>query len=186
MKYCDGNPTFDAGRSMFGVHGIKSRILIFMVPMRIVCFVVPLIVTFLLAACGPGDTPEDEVRLFVKAGEKAAEARDIGALKELVSERYGDDHQRTRRDIIAIAARYFLTNKNIHVFSRIDNLLFPEADKAELVLYVAMTGRNVSDLDALLNMQADLYRFDMKLVRENKEWQLVSAEWRSAEADDFF
>jgi len=144
------------------------------------------VISCLFSACGPGDSPEEQVRLYVKAGEDAAEARNVGAIKTLISEKYSDAHRRSRREIIAIAARYFLSNKNIHIFTRIGELTFPEPDKAELLLYVAMTGQNVSDLDALLNMQADLYRFDMHLVRENKKWQLISAEWRPASPNDFF
>ena len=49
-----------------------------------------------------------------------------------------------------------------------------------------MTGQNVSDLDALLNMQADLYLFDMELVLENDEWKLLKADWRPAKGEVFF
>lgn len=139
-----------------------------------------------LCACSQGDSPEEQVRLYVKTGEEAAEARDIGSMKKLISENYSDERGRTRREIVAIAARYFFSNKNIHIFTRIGELTFPEEERALLQLFVAMTGQNVSDLDALLNMQADLYRFDMELALEDKEWKLIRAQWRQAGPDDFF
>jgi hypothetical protein len=140
----------------------------------------------LLAACGSGDTPEEQVKLFVAAGEGAVESRDIGDIKALISEKYGDDHDRTRRDLVALSARYIYANKNIHLLTRIGELTFPSEDSALLRLYVAMTGQNVSDLDALLNMQADLYLFEMELVREDKEWKLLKADWQRARGEDFF
>ena len=140
----------------------------------------------ILTACGGGDTPEEQVKKYVAAGEEAAEERDLGGIKELIAEEYSDSHGRTRRDIVALTARYFYSQKNIHILTRISELSFPEEDRAILQVYVAMTGQNVSDLDALLNMRADLYRFDLELVRVDKEWKLQSGDWRRARSEDFF
>ena len=147
-----------------------------------------LLVSFLLltTSCGGGDTPEEQVKKFVKAGEETVEAREIGGVKDLISKGYSDKHGRTRRDLVALTARYIYANKNIHLLTRIGELSFPEENKASMQLFVAMTGQNVSDLDSLLNMQADLYRFDMELVQEDNEWKLYKAEWQSASGKDFF
>lgn len=140
----------------------------------------------LLSGCGREDSPEKEIERFVAAGKEAAEARRPGELKELISEGYLDDQGRTRRDIVALAARYFYANRNIHLLTRIDELLFPAPDRARLRLYAAMAGQNVSDLDALLNMKADLYRFDLELSRGTDGWQVVRAQWRPAGLEEFF
>ncbi|HBI14456.1 MAG TPA: hypothetical protein DDY20_02895 [Desulfobulbaceae bacterium] len=145
-----------------------------------------LLALFFLAACGPGDSPEEQVRQYVAAAEAAVEARNLGGLKELITEQYQDEQGRTRRDIVAIAARYLYANKNIHVLTRIEGLAVSAPGQARLTVYAALTGQNVSDLDALLNMQADLYRFDLELVRMDGEWQLLRAEWRPARGEDFF
>ncbi len=150
------------------------------------------VVTVILAAlvlscsCGQEDSPEEQIRRYVRAGEDAAEGRDIRAVRKLISERYGDEQGRTRQDIVAITARYFFSSKNIHIFTRIGELTFPDRDRANLLLYVAMAGQNISDLDAFLNMQGDLYRFDLVLGLEDDEWKLFSAGWRRAGAEDFF
>ena len=140
----------------------------------------------LVVACGPGDSPEEQVRIFVEAGEEAVESRKISSVKKLISDQYKDPAMRTKRDIVVLMARYLYMNKNIHLLTRIDQLNFPQPDIARFHLYVAMTGQNVSDLDSLLNMQADLYRFDIELVLEEKEWKLYNADWRPAKSTDFF
>ena len=145
-----------------------------------------LLALFSLAACGTRDSPEEQVRQYVAAAEAAAENRSIEDLKALIAEAYRDDQGRTRRDLVALAARYLYINKNIHVLTRIEELTFPAPEQARLALYAALTGQNVSDLDALLNMQADLYRFDLELVRSDGEWQLMRADWRPAKGEDFF
>lgn len=157
---------------------------IFTQPIRVI-FAILIFVCF-FTACGKDDTPEEQIRQYVESGEKAAEERDVGDIKKLISEKYADPHGRTRRDIVAIAARYFYSQKNIHILTRISELSFPDKEKATLQVYVAMTGQNVSDLDALLNMRADLYRFDIEIVREEKEWKLITADWRRARSEDFF
>jgi hypothetical protein len=141
---------------------------------------------FLLAACGQGDSPEDQIRQYVAAAEAAVEARDAGDLKELIAPQYQDDQGRTRRDIVAVAARYLYANKDIHVLTRIEDLRFPAPEQAQLAVYAALTGQNVSDLDALLNMQADLYRFDLELRKVDGKWQLLRVDWRPARGEDFF
>ena len=145
-----------------------------------------LLLFILPAACGPGDSPEEQVRQYVAAAEAAAETRSLSDLKELIAEQYQDDQGQTRRDVVAIAARYLYANKNIHVLTRIEGLAFPAPEQARLTVYAALTGQNVSDLDALLNMQADLYRFDLELRRTDGEWQLLRADWRPAKGGDFF
>ena len=148
--------------------------------------VLVLLALLLLAACGPGDSPEEQVRQYVAAAEAVVEARNLGDLKELIAEKYQDDQGRTRRDIVAIAARYLYANKNIHVLTRIEGLTFPAPEQARLAVYAALTGQNVSDLDALLNMQADLYRFDLELGKDDGKWLLLRADWRPARGEDFF
>lgn len=140
----------------------------------------------LLFGCGGEDSPEKQIERLVAEGKEAAEARKPSELKELISGSYVDDHGRTRRDIVALAARYLYANRNIHLFTRIDELLFPSPDRARLRVYAAMAGQNVSDLDALLNMKADLYRFDLELSREDDEWKVVRADWQPAGLEDFF
>lgn len=145
-----------------------------------------MLTAMLLLACGREDSPEKQIEKFVAAGEEAIEARKPRDLKELISGNYSDGHGRTRRDIVALAARYLYANKNIHLLTRTDELIFPAPDTARLRIYAAMAGQNVSDLDALLNMQADLYRFDLDLVREEGEWKVIRADWRPAGLEDFF
>ena len=157
-----------------------------MIMNRLRTVLVLLLALLLLVACGQGDSPEEQSRQYVAAAEAAVEASDAGDLKELIAQQYQDDQGRTRRDIMAVAARYLLANKNIHVLTRIEDLRFPAPEQARLAVYAALSGQNVSDLDALLNMQADLYRFDLELIKTEGKWQLVRADWRPAKGEDFF
>lgn len=160
---------------------------------RIVCCLEVLFVVLLagalvlLSGCGgKNDTPEQQVRRFVAGAEEAAEKRDIGALKKLIADTYSDDRKRTKQDLVRVAAGYFLRNKNVHIFTHIGDLNFSEPGRAELMLFAAISGQPIPGADTLLDIHADLYRFDMTLIREDNEWFLLSVSWRPAKKVDFF
>jgi hypothetical protein len=57
-------------------------------------------------------------------------------------------------------------------------------DKQALVrLHVAMAGSVISDIDAISSLRARLYRFELRLVRED-EWLLQHASWQPASIVD--
>ena len=143
-------------------------------------------ICLLLSGCGGGNSPEDQIRQFVAAGEQAAESRNIGEIKDLISEQYADERGRTRGEIVAVAMRYFLANKKIYILTRIKEVNFLSEKKALLQLYVAMSGQDVQGPDSLINVQADLHRFELELKREGRQWRVVRADWNSAIRDDFF
>ena len=135
---------------------------------------------------GPNNTPEQQVHRFVSMAEEAAEQRDTSSIKKLIAETYSDGFKRTRRDLARVAAGYFLRNKNIHVFTYVDDIHFPSVDRAEVQVYAAMAGQPIPGAESLLDIRADLYRFDCVLARNNQEWLLTSSSWRPALIDDFF
>lgn len=138
-----------------------------------------------LIGCGEKVSSEDQVRQFVVTGKAAAELRDVLAISDLISEQYSDEDNRDRRKLIGMVTGYFLRYKNIHLFTHIRHIHFPVANQAELQLYVAMAGSPMVGVEAVFNLRADVFRFDLILVREGDEWLLKNAQWRRASAEDF-
>lgn len=154
---------------------------IFPIILLLICFSLSF-----LYGCGKEDaSPENQVRLFVAEGEIAAEKRELKTIKKLISDSYTDDHNREKIDLVRIVAAYFLRHKNIHLLSHIGSLHFPDEGRAELTLFVAMSGQPVTDVKALFDIRADLHRFDMVLGLENSKWRLKKAAWRQAKIEDF-
>ena len=141
----------------------------------------------IVPGCGrKSDTPEQQVRRFVAQVEEAAEQRDTSAIKKLIADGYSDDRKQIKQDLVRVAAGYFLRNKNVHVFTYIGGIQFPDPNKAELQVFAAMSGQPIPGTESLLDIRADLYRFDMTLARSDKKWLLVRSAWRPAEIEDFF
>jgi hypothetical protein len=146
-----------------------------------------LLVALVLAlGCGRAEeSPEDQVRRVLASLEAAAEARDVGALKEHVSESYRDAQGNDRRAVLAVATGHFMRNQSVYVFSRIAEVEVTEPGNARAEALVALAGTPIKDLGALPQVRADLYRFDVRLRDEKGAWRVTSAEWQPATLSDF-
>ena len=148
-------------------------------------FVIPLIfISLVLSACSEKRSPEDQVRQFIASAVTAAESREALAIRKLISDKYMDDSRRDRRALTAMAMGYFLRHKNIHLLTQISEIKFPMPDKARVKLYVAMAGSPVTGAQALLDMRADIYQFELILIRDGDDWLLQKLHWQHASLED--
>jgi len=142
---------------------------------------------FLSTACSQNsDSPSDQIRAYIAAGEVATQARDTLAIRSMIAENYLDERGWKQQNIVSLVAGYFFRHKNIHTLTRIKNLTFPQPEHANLVLLVGLAGDPIGDFEHLLALRATIHLFDMQLVRQAGEWQLVSAQWRRATREDIF
>ena len=66
----------------------------------------------------------------------------------------------------------FVTHQKVHVQVFIEAIEFESPDVADVVALVGM-----ADTAGALP-DVDLYQFDLRLTRDDDEWQLVEADWR--------
>jgi outer membrane biogenesis lipoprotein LolB len=131
----------------------------------------------LLAGCADDASPEQQVRSVIDAMELAAEERDVGALMEHISANFRDANGQDRSEASRYVRGFFLANQSVHLLTRIESLEFPAPDEARIKLQVGMAGRGGGTGDA--GLSADLYNFDVALLRENGEWKVSYADWRA-------
>ena len=151
------------------------------------CAVFPAAISLLpLVSCSPRqDTPEAQVRALFARAETAAEQKDLAVLRPMISDKYADGEGQDKKAIEAVLRFYFLRNQSIHLFTRIQSIEFPEPSRARAVVLVAMAGQPIKTGQEFERLHADLNRFVITLVREDKEWKVTAAEWRRAEPADF-
>lgn len=138
-----------------------------------------------LGGCS-NESPEDQVRLFIKTAEDAVENNEIGDVREMISESYSDDKGRTKKDIIRYLSYQLLRKRSIHLFTSIDTITIVSENQAKVNLFVAMTGQPVESASILPQLHADIYRFDLNLQKEDGDWLLVTSMWQPAIIDDIF
>lgn len=141
-----------------------------------------------LAACSrQADSPEAEVRALVARAQAAAEARNVRDLRALIAEEYVDARGHDRKAVENLIRLHVLRNQSVHLFTRIRGVTFPEPNRATVSVAAAMAGRPVARVDDLAGLTADLYRFDLELVRHGRgEWRVSGAAWAPARLEDFW
>jgi hypothetical protein len=137
------------------------------------------LLALLVSACGPGGTPESQVRAVVAQGEEAAEARDLSALVNLVSPGFQDGRGGNRDDLKQYLRGYFVTHQSIHLLTRVDSVEFPYSDMAKVSLTLGTLGRETAGGSAF-DLAADVYDVELELQLEGGKWRVTRASWHRA------
>ena len=145
----------------------------------LLCLILPLI-----QACSDDSSPEDQIRRFIDSGLQAAEARSVDDLSELVHANFVDQQGHNDKQLARLLRVYFFRHKNIHLFSRVDNIEMLSANQASASLYVAMASSVTSDVSALSSLSARIYRFELQLIKQD-DWLLRHASWEPASIGAF-
>jgi len=131
----------------------------------------------LAAGCATSDS-EAEIRVLLAGAAEAAEARDVGFFGDAIGHAYRDTRGNDREQLLLAIRGYFITNQRIDVASRIDEVVLEGADAARAVVYAGLLGRDGAALSS--GVDAGLYRFDVELVNDDGEWQIIGAKWARA------
>ncbi len=132
-----------------------------------------------LGACGSADPPEVQVRAVIDAAEKAAEARDVSGLMDLVSADYKDSDGRQPDELSRYLRGYFIANQSIHLLTRIEKLEFPATDVAEVALTVGMVGQDAESQSAW-DLAADVWQLKLTLMNESGDWRVTHVDAKPA------
>lgn len=134
---------------------------------------------------GDRQTPQDQIRTLIQSAAVAAEHKDLGTLRALLSDRYADDHGQDKRAIEGLLRLQFLRNESLHLYTHIRSVNLPQPDRAQATVLVAMAGVPIKSTAELPALRADLHRFDIDFALENKTWRVQRAAWQRAEPADF-
>ncbi|MDJ0956402.1 MAG: hypothetical protein QNI91_06085 [Arenicellales bacterium] len=139
----------------------------------------------LIACSGDETSPEQQINQLNGNAKLAAEAKDVNTLKDMVADDFKSG-QYDKNSIIRLVALYLLGHKNVHLFPITRSLQIVDQDNANAVILVAMAGQPIDHADQLLDLHAEMLRFNVSYVRAEEEWKVVGVEWTQAKADDFF
>ena len=137
-------------------------------------------------ACG-GDplSPEEQVRTVIEAMEQAAEDGDVSAFKAIVSESYEDHYGHDKRSLAAYVTFHVMRHSHRRFFARVRSVEIRDDGRAEVAVVAAISGRDVSGIEELVGLQADVYRIDMDLDDEGDgDWRVVWAQWKRTAPTD--
>lgn len=142
---------------------------------------VALATVLLIAGCSKKpDDPEAQVRAAVVALEEAAEARDLGRIKDLVAEQFRGPNGNDRQKLVAMLQFQFLRRKSVHIAQQVESVRLIDPDTAEVELVAGVAATPVGGLTDLANASADLFEVKFGFARISGDWLLTSATWKRA------
>ncbi len=144
-----------------------------------------MLATMLLGACGDEITPEQEIRALVREAEIAAEERQVGDLARLISAQYGDEHGQSKEELVRMLRLQMIRNQVMYLMVRTGEIKIIDQATATAVVRVAMAGGPLETFEDLARLGAELYRFDLDLVKESGKWRIIRASWGRALDKDF-
>ena len=128
-----------------------------------------------LTSCGAED-PEAALRALIERAELAAEGRETGFFRDVLSESYTDRRGNDRDRLVATLRAYFLTHQSIEMVTRVDSVTLSGADAAEVVLHAGILGRR-EGASLIGGLEGELYRVELELVDQGGDWQVIGAHW---------
>jgi hypothetical protein len=154
--------------------------------LRLLIGLLGLVVAILLSGCrGERTSSEAEVRTLIDSAVTAAEQKNIGTLKDIISEKYADEQGQNKRAVERLLRLHFLRNDTVHLYAHIQSVTLPQPDRAQATVLVAMAGVPIASAQELPTLRADLHRFEFDFAREGKSWHVQRATWRRAELGEF-
>jgi len=146
-----------------------------------------LLTALFLAACRrKRRAPEELVRDSILTLEEAVEAKDLGPIKEALSERFKGGEETDRRAAIGLLQMTFVRHPSIHLLVRINGIEASGPGQVRAELLVAMASVPLRDPQELPRVQADLYRFVLTYAEEERDtFRIVGATWGPARLEGF-
>ena len=143
--------------------------------LKVVCFLS--LSLFLFACSGDEINDEDQVRRYIDTAKTATEERSYDDIAVLLHSGYSDHKRRNKTTLLNLVRQYFFMHDNIHLLTRIDEMVFHSENKVKVIVYVAMAGNVISDASVLSSLRAKVYRFELQLIKQD-EWLLQLADWQ--------
>lgn len=122
-------------------------------------------------------SPEAQVRQLLEGLEEAAEAGEVGRIKEHISARYEDAAGRDRRAVGALLAFHVLRHPNRHLLLRVREVSGRADGRVSVLLHVGLAGRG-----GAAAFSADVFEVELDFRREEDTWRVVWAAWNRAPA----
>ena len=133
-----------------------------------------LVLFVLVAGCADPGSPEEQVRDTILQAELAAEARDMGAIRDLVHDEYQDRSGRDRRMLINQVRLYLMARQSLELLVKINDIKFTANDYVEVDVTAAGLGLRAGMEGFGLTADSDHYRID--LARDDDgNWLLIGA-----------
>jgi hypothetical protein len=130
-------------------------------------------------------TKDQLLKQSISEIENRFEQRKLGLIVEYVSESYADETGRTLKDIKRSIQLQIMRHKSLYVFSTIKDVQWIDDNNAKVEIAAAMGGKPIESASILTSVRADMIKFYVDFVLEDKVYKVKAATWSWAVPSDF-
>ncbi|MDH5484400.1 MAG: hypothetical protein OEY43_04110 [Gammaproteobacteria bacterium] len=127
---------------------------------------------------------EQQIRDWVTAARTQVEQPNPFGFKDMIADDYRDTNQLDKKMLHRRLTAYLLGHKNLHLYTQIKTIHLTDNKHADVQVFIAMAGQTIHDTSALLNLKARSYLIDLRLIKEDGDWQVSNADWRVASVNE--
>jgi hypothetical protein len=134
-------------------------------------------------ACRKQAPPEDRVRALLASVESAVEAGDLAPVREALSPLFSGNEGLDRPSAMAMLQLRLRARKQIFLLTRVLDVEAQPGAPAGAELLVAMAAVPIAGPEALPNLEADVYRFQLTLEEDADAphgYRVTAATWSPA------
>jgi hypothetical protein len=139
----------------------------------------------LAGACRDKRSAQDRVRDELAALERAVEEKDFSRVREGMSAAFVGPEEMDRGGVMALLQVRLRARPQVHLLTRLLGLELAEPGLVRADLLVAMAAVPIEGPEALPRLEADLYRFQLRLREEDGRFRVIAAWWEPARLDAF-
>ncbi len=149
------------------------------------CLLIPVLMA--LNGCSEEQTAERKVQQLINGMADAVQKNSIKSAAGFIAGSYKDQFHLNKAAAMRSLFAYMRRHRSIHLYRYTREILVqPDRQHAEARVYVAMAGVPVESRETLFSVQADYYRFDLKMMLDDDdEWVFTKAAWQQARLQDF-
>ena len=145
---------------------------------RISCAILALFAQLtVFAACSQKMTGEDRVKEAVKRAVAAAEAKDVSGFMKFISKGYSDEQRNDYETIKGIVFYHLMKKGGVSVFVRSLSAEVKGTDAIVEARAVLVRTQGIKDIKNVLPDEAEAYRFNIVMKKEQDVWKAVNAGW---------
>jgi hypothetical protein len=143
-----------------------------------------ILVAGLASGCRKRLSAEAQVRAAIEGAAQGVRDRKVKPVAAIVSEQYRDKDGNDRQAILGLLRANILLRPNVFFLDHVSKVACEPSAPCVAVVVAAMASVPSQSLPDLLKSQADVYRFDLTFVMEDKTWRVREASWHPADPQD--
>jgi len=163
----------------------KKKIPCFKITQQMTILVITLVMVFFWV-CKREKTEQERIKEIIESVEKYVEKKYVASILDLLSHDFVDMEDRTKTELEELLIKYYERHSGIVIHILGTRFLNIGNTRAEVETEVSLSSGAARFFRKIVKYYGETYRFNLTLVRINRQWKIHYAEWRYINLEELF